>query len=809
MNSDISRAVNVFRNKLTAGEAKAVKRITGVYSRLYQVNQAEISTVIQKIRQMEKAGIEPTELQRRTLQLLSNTREELVGRMAGLTDEAINAGIAGQVDMIQTTNQAITPLVQSVAPTAEAGALFTRLNHEQVVSLVAQLDSQPLRETFAKLPNLTSELLKEFLVENLVSQRNPRQLAREFGKLATDFPRQKVELIARTELLRASREASRHVYEENDVVMGYQRQCAEDDRTCIACLALSGTIYSKREMMPTHPMCRCVMIPILPTEAWFTGDDEWPVPELVASTGEEIMAKLTDDEKRTILGPTRLDLWKNEKYPLRSMVDILDSPKWGPQLRIKPIAKTDGTITIPGNSKLHEPSRVPVSGPIVPPAPPVPPIPPVVPPTPPVIPPTVPPVVPPKRPRGRPPKPKPPMPPVPPTPPRPRGRPPKPKPPVPPTPPRPRGRPPKVKPPVQPSAPVMPKRRGRPPKIQPSAQPVNAPSPQSLRARQTNLTNQSTKNPYRWFDTITGRYIIDSNAWVQDYKKWLDEYKKDTDATQALLDGLDDEFKQNVINLRAQYYAGRIATPELFRQQREQLENEKYARTLRYERELRIKKEQFAAKLHDSLKADTPFQTAGKVRFTGDTKKGTKEIEDGLMQFFNIVEDRNIQPVHIKAVNKVPGGANGFHQYMYGESKIVTMNAPRNFDAPMQHIQTAWHEMTHHLHEQSDTADIDDRKGVAANEATKLWLDITKNMTQSKTWCGRTYEDFKQITRTDGYGGKVYDWEPKTPGKPWEIRGQGLEMLTTTVELLYAYPDQLVKSPETERIVKFVLEYIL
>jgi SPP1 gp7 family putative phage head morphogenesis protein len=809
VNSDISRAVNVFRNKLTAGEAKAVKRITGVYSRLYQVNQAEIALVLQKIRQMEKAGIEPTELQRRTLQMLSNTREELVGRMAGLTDEAINAGIAGQVDMIQTTNQAITPLVQSVAPTAEAGALFTRLNHEQTVSLIAQLDSQPLRETFAKLPNITSELLQEFLVENLVSQRNPRQLAREFGKLATDIPRQKVELIARTELLRASREASRHVYEENDVVMGYQRQCAEDDRTCIACLALSGTIYSKREMMPTHPMCRCVMIPILPTEAWFMGDDEFAVPELVASTGEEIMAKLTDDEKRTILGPTRLDLWKNEKYPLRSMVDILDSPKWGPQVRIKPIAKTDGTITIPGNSKLHEPSRVPVSGPIVPPAPPAPPTPPVVPPTPPVIPPTVPPVVPPKRPRGRPPKPKPP---VPPTPPRPRGRPPKPKPPVPPTPPRPRGRPPKVKPPVPPSAPVVPKRRGRPPK----AQPVNAPSPQSLRARPTNLTNQSTKNPYRWFDTITGRYIVDSHAWIQDYKVWLAEYKKDTDATQAILDGLNDEYKQKLIDLRAEYDAGRIPSYQLFREQREKLENEKYARTLRYEQELRTKKEEFAAKLHESLKADTPFDATGKVRFTGKTKKGTKEIADGLQGFFNIVEDRKIQPVQIDAVKTISGGANGYHQWRPTESLIVVKDAPDMAFAttrPKYHIQTAWHEMTHHLHEMSDIPSHltinDNRGGAAAHDAKTLWLDITKNMTQTKTWCGRTYEGFKQITRTDGYGGKVYDWEDKTPGKPMEIRGRGIEMLTTTVELLYAYPDQLVKSPETERIVKFVLEYIL
>jgi len=90
-----------------------------------------------------------------------------------------------------------------------------------------------------------------------------------------DFNR--TQMIARTEILRASNLGSLAVYEANqDVLKGWEWITAMDDRVCVICAPLDGEVFNfNNERVdggsvgdaqvppPAHPQCRCSTLPVL------------------------------------------------------------------------------------------------------------------------------------------------------------------------------------------------------------------------------------------------------------------------------------------------------------------------------------------------------------------------------------------------------------------------------------------------------------------------------------------------------------------------------------------------------------------
>jgi SPP1 gp7 family putative phage head morphogenesis protein len=76
----------------------------------------------------------------------------------------------------------------------------------------------------------------------------------------------RTELIARTELLRASNNGALATYQANaDVLQGYEIKAALDERTCAQCAAQDGKRYpfGSGERPPFHGRCRCTVLPVL------------------------------------------------------------------------------------------------------------------------------------------------------------------------------------------------------------------------------------------------------------------------------------------------------------------------------------------------------------------------------------------------------------------------------------------------------------------------------------------------------------------------------------------------------------------
>lgn len=77
----------------------------------------------------------------------------------------------------------------------------------------------------------------------------------------------RTEMIARTELLRASNLGAQAIYEVNrDVVGASQIVVTNDERTCEICAPLDGqevAIGDPIELPPFHPRCRCTVVPVI------------------------------------------------------------------------------------------------------------------------------------------------------------------------------------------------------------------------------------------------------------------------------------------------------------------------------------------------------------------------------------------------------------------------------------------------------------------------------------------------------------------------------------------------------------------
>jgi hypothetical protein len=137
---------------------------------------------------------------------------------------------------------------------------------------------------------------------------------------------QKAMVIARTEQLRAYREAARAQFQATGKVIGYRRIAALDDRTCLACMLLDGHIYPLHTPLPDHPQGRCEQIPILDGE----NPPEW-------QTGRSWLLAQDSDTQRRLMGVSRWRLWQAGDLDLDEMAVHTYDDTWGGGVAVVPL----------------------------------------------------------------------------------------------------------------------------------------------------------------------------------------------------------------------------------------------------------------------------------------------------------------------------------------------------------------------------------------------------------------------------------------------------------------------------------------
>lgn len=321
-------------------EGVAISRMQRAYKAATAASIAELEALEERIAEREANGEDPSQTILWMRQRIIDNIEELGRNLQAFAIEGATITADGQLQSAILANEASISLVETAAGRKPAnvslGTSWTALPDEQLQALVGfSGDGSPLGVLFETIPQVTTDAMQMALVQGISLGEGPRTVARRVRR-AADIGRQRAETIARTEMIRSAREAQRQLYTQNPAVQGYRRQATQDSRVCLACLALSGTLQATDEIMPSHPNCRCVMVPVTMSWAEITGDSSIPDTRPAVATPERILAGLSDADKVAIMGPARYQMYKDGK-PLVDFVQVVPNQDWGPNTRVRPL----------------------------------------------------------------------------------------------------------------------------------------------------------------------------------------------------------------------------------------------------------------------------------------------------------------------------------------------------------------------------------------------------------------------------------------------------------------------------------------
>lgn len=209
---------------------------------------------------------------------------------------------------------------------------WTRLPSEALRDLLGfTADGSPLAALFDAIGPEARAGWESALFKGLAMGKGPRDVA-ALAQRATATGLARSLTIARTEMLRAYRQASTRNYRANkDVLDGWVWLSAGDGDTCAACLAMHGTVHPLGTTMSSHPNCRCSMGPLAKSVSEILGVD---VPggdsRLDVPSGDAIFANLSDVRKLAVLGsPAALAAWKAGEVTLADFAGVKHSAVWG------------------------------------------------------------------------------------------------------------------------------------------------------------------------------------------------------------------------------------------------------------------------------------------------------------------------------------------------------------------------------------------------------------------------------------------------------------------------------------------------
>lgn len=177
----------------------------------------------------------------------------------------------------------------------------------------------PVRDVLASFGRETAAGFARILVDGVGAGRNPRAVARELVRVGMR-PLHRALTIARTEMIRAYREASRAIFgRHTDVIEGWIWHATLDPRTCASCLAQHGEFHQPTESLASHPNCRCAMVPVVP------GIDR----DMLAGKGDEWLRGQPERVQRAVLGREGAELYRSGDLRLADWVRRTSSPVWG------------------------------------------------------------------------------------------------------------------------------------------------------------------------------------------------------------------------------------------------------------------------------------------------------------------------------------------------------------------------------------------------------------------------------------------------------------------------------------------------
>jgi len=340
---NIYQLADSFRRLLLANERQAATAMVREYGRVWKRMQLQIHDLYQE---MYRSGLSDNLTYR--LMRIDELRVQVEAEIGRFAQYAEGEIVGQQRQAVTDALSHSEILVRAQLPEVMIG--WVRLPVDAMENLVGVLqDGSPLADLLAELGPEAAQLVSDGLVQGMALGLGAAEIAREIraglgGNLVRALR------IARTETLRAYREASRAAYQaNNDLVAGWIWRSGRNRRTCAACWAMDGTFHTLDEMLDGHPNCRCYMVPVV----------RGVLSRTLRKNGIEAFNDLGQADQLAVLGPAKFAAWQDGAISLTDLVGRRFDARWGSMRYEKSLSDILGKRTArkfyskPGTFKLE------------------------------------------------------------------------------------------------------------------------------------------------------------------------------------------------------------------------------------------------------------------------------------------------------------------------------------------------------------------------------------------------------------------------------------------------------------------------
>jgi hypothetical protein len=320
--SAVVRAVRGFKAALLAREAAQMAEMADRFLQVETALQDTIDALAARIAGLDAEGqsayfavLRMEQYQRLQLQIAYEVEKYNAWVSNLVTDEQLRFAGLGFDHSAATLETLRAGAAQSI-PAAVS---------ERITSMAGYAgDGSPLANLMDKSGALVRREVTRSLLKAVTNAQNPRITAREIRK-ATGMALNRALAISRTEQMRVYREATLAGYREAGVQL-FQRISGRQSTSCIACISLDGEISTTEAELADHPAGFCVSLPLL------NG-----VANPVMESSQAWFSRQPENVQRGIMGPTRLEMYRNGEIKWSELGRHTSDPVWGGSVEPVPV----------------------------------------------------------------------------------------------------------------------------------------------------------------------------------------------------------------------------------------------------------------------------------------------------------------------------------------------------------------------------------------------------------------------------------------------------------------------------------------
>lgn len=303
--SPVLEAARAYRAELERRDAKAIRRLIAYYRQSWQRLEAMLNALL-----LEVGDQTPTKGQLVRMERYRALMQQIASELAGL--ETLTANEVSQAaDLIELGEEHARELIAISLGRTRLAGMFHVLPRDAIVALVGFLDpGGPLYARLRQLAAVNAQYVADAIIQGITLGYNPRRIAslvrNAFGRGLTDALR-----FVRTAQLWAYREGNHaSMIANRDILDGWVWAAHFDDRVCMSCVVMHGTVHAIDEVLNDHHNGRCVPVPLV-------RGFENPISEM----GLDWFQRQDEATQRKLMGGSKYEAWKNGKISLEQLTE--------------------------------------------------------------------------------------------------------------------------------------------------------------------------------------------------------------------------------------------------------------------------------------------------------------------------------------------------------------------------------------------------------------------------------------------------------------------------------------------------------